>query len=162
MIEFWHWWVAAVVLASVEVLAPTTLFLWLGVAAGVVGLILLVYPLLSWQFQFLFFAILSVGSVAVFRYLYRQTEHQADSLHLNRRAEQYLGTLHTLETDIVNGRGRATVGDTHWTVEGPELPAGTRVRVIGVDGIILRVEAAGEPAPETAAAASSPEEGHRA
>lgn len=162
MIEFWHWWVAAVVLASVEVLAPTTLFLWLGVAAGVVGLILLVYPLLSWQFQFLFFAILSVGSVVIFRHLYRQTEHQADSLHLNRRAEQYLGTLHTLETDIVNGRGRATVGDTHWTVEGPELPTGTRVRVIGVDGIILRVEAADDPAPEITAASAPPEDGHRA
>lgn len=146
MVEFWHWWVAAVVLASIEVLAPLTVFMWLGVAAGVVGLIMLVYPDLPWQIQFLVFAVVAIGSVAAFRFLYRQTEHQADSLHLNRRAEQYIGTLHTLETDIVNGRGRATVGDTHWTVEGPDLPKGARVRVVGVDGIVLKVEPAPPPA----------------
>jgi len=31
------------------------------------------------------------------------------------------------------------VDDTLWLVEGPDLPAGARVQVIGVDNTLLRV-----------------------
>ena len=34
------------------------------------------------------------------------------------------------------------IGDSIWRVEGPELPKGTRVRVLGVDGTLLKVTAA--------------------
>lgn len=47
--EFWHWWVLALVLLALEIAAPGTFFLWLAVAAGVVGLILLLLPALAWQ-----------------------------------------------------------------------------------------------------------------
>jgi len=40
---------------------------------------------------------------------------------------------------IVDGRGRLKVDDTMWLVEGPDLPAGTRVQVTGVDNTLLRV-----------------------
>ena len=39
-----HWWVLAVVLLALEVAAPGTFFLWLAMAAAVVGLIVLVLP----------------------------------------------------------------------------------------------------------------------
>ena len=39
-IEFWHWWVAAIGLIVVEVFAPGTVALWMGVSAAVVGLLL--------------------------------------------------------------------------------------------------------------------------
>jgi membrane protein implicated in regulation of membrane protease activity len=35
--------------------------------------------------------------------------------------------------------GKARLGDGVWKVSGPELPAGTRVRVVGVDGVVLKV-----------------------
>ena len=63
--------------------------------------------------------------------------------HLNRRAENYVGTVHRLECAIVNGRGRARVDDGSWAVEGPDLPEGADVRVVGVNGVVLRVEKAG-------------------
>ena len=36
-IEFWYWWVAAVVLIILETLVPGTFFLWMGVSASVVA-----------------------------------------------------------------------------------------------------------------------------
>ena len=33
----WTWWIIAVVLIILEVSAPGTFFLWMGVSAGVVG-----------------------------------------------------------------------------------------------------------------------------
>jgi inner membrane protein len=64
---------------------------------------------------------------------------QSSATHLNRRAETYVGRTFTLERPIVDGRGRLKVDDTVWLVEGPDLPAGTRVQVTGVDSTLLRV-----------------------
>jgi membrane protein implicated in regulation of membrane protease activity len=44
------------------------------------------------------------------------------------------------------GRGRVKIGDAFWTVQGPDLPAGTPVRVTGTDGEILHVEPEVTPA----------------
>ena len=47
-----------------------------------------------------------------------------------------------LEQAIVAGRGRVQIADAFWTVEGPALPVGTPVRVVAVDGMLLKVQAA--------------------
>lgn len=148
MVEFWHWFVVALALGVVEIFAPTAFIIWLAGAAAAVGVALLVWPAMGGEYQFLLFAMISIAGVVIARFLFRRQEHAADGLHLNRRAEQYIGTLHTLETDIVNGHGRAQVGDSHWAVEGPDLPSGTRVRVTGVNGVVLKVERA--PLPQDA------------
>ena len=139
-IEFWHWWVAAVVLIIVEALAPGALFLWLGVSAGVVGAILLAAPDLSWEYQVLIFAVLSVGSVIGWRAYHKRHPTETDLPTLNRRGEQYVGRVITLDDAIVNRVGKVRLDDTSWKVEGADLPAGARVKVIGVDGVVLRVE----------------------
>ncbi|HYH19411.1 MAG TPA: NfeD family protein [Azospirillum sp.] len=144
MIEFWHWWVLAVLLAVIETVVPAgASFLWLGGAASAVGLALAAFPALPWQIQFLLFAALAIAAVVGARVVARRPAGGDDGRPgLNRRAEGYIGTVHTLATPIVNGRGRAVVGDTHWTVEGPDLPAGASVRVVGTDGAALKVEKA--------------------
>jgi hypothetical protein len=43
---------------------------------------------------------------------------------------------------IVNGRGRVQIADAFWEVKGSDLAAGTPVRIVAVDGMSLRVEAA--------------------
>ncbi len=147
MIGAWHWLVAAVLLAAVEVVAPGAAFLWLGSAAALVGVVMLALPDLGWEWQLLLFAVLSIATIIGGRTLYRRLGLHAPPLRrlnpsLNRRAEQYIGTVHTLETAIVNNRGRALVGDSSWTVEGPDLPAGASVCVVAVDGVILKVRQA--------------------
>lgn len=139
-IEFWHWWVLAILLAGIEVFAPGAVFIWLGIGAAAVGALLLVIPALSWEFQLLAFAVFAVAALGGSRLLIRRIPIKTDDPGLNRRAEHSIGRVLVLETAIVDGRGRAFVGDTLWTVEGRDLPAGEKVRVIGANGTILRVE----------------------
>ncbi len=47
----------------------------------------------------------------------------------------------TLDDAIVNRTGKVRLDDTSWKVEGGDLAAGARVKVIGVDGVVLLVEA---------------------
>ena len=138
-IEFWHWWVAAVVLIIVEALAPGAIFLWLGVSAAVVGAILLAAPEMSWEYQVLTFAVLSVGSVIGWRAYHKSHPTETDLPTLNRRGEQYVGRVITLDDAIVNRVGKVRLDDTSWKVEGEDLPAGSQVKVIGVDGVVLKV-----------------------
>ena len=140
-LHFWHWWILAALLAAVEAVAPGIFFIWFGAAAAIVGLVALILPGLGWEIQVFLFAILA--AVAVFigrRFLHRRMESPDPAL--NRRGERYVGRQFTLETAIVNGRGSIKVDDSVWRAEGPELPAGRRVKVVGADGTVLRVEAA--------------------
>jgi membrane protein implicated in regulation of membrane protease activity len=142
-VVFWHWWVLAVALIAIEVFAPSTVLLWPGIAAGVVGLTMLVAgDAMLWQYQVLLFAVLSVVSLVAWRLYARKHVKPGDETTLNRRGEQYVGRVLTLEEPIVNGQGRAVVDDSHWRVSGEDMPAGTRVRVVGVDATVLKVEAA--------------------
>ena len=67
---------------------------------------------------------------------------KSDEPDLNRRAEQMIGRVLVLEEAIDGGRGKVRAGDTLWLAEGPELPAGTRVRVTAARRDALVVEAA--------------------
>ena len=139
--EFWHWWVLAVILLALEVAAPGTFFLWLAIAAGAVGLVVLVLPDLYWQIQVLLFAVAGIAAVAAWRLYAKRLPQTSDDPTLNRRGEQYVGQVFHLTEPITDGRGRMKVADTMWGVAGPDLPSGTKVRVVGVEGTVLRVRA---------------------
>ncbi len=140
--EFWHWWIAAIVFVVIEIFAPGAIFLWMGVAAGIVGLILLIFADLGWEYQFLIFALFTVVSAVGWRAYLRRHPTATDKPTLNRRGEQYVGRTFTLKEAIVNGQGKITVDDSTWKVEGDDLPAGTKIQVTGVAGTVLKVEPA--------------------
>lgn len=141
-IVFWHWWIVAGLLLILELTAPAFFFLWLGIAAAAVGLILLVFPSIDLETQLMLFAITSVVAVFAWR-KYRETRPAStDQPNLNRRGQQYIGRIFSLSAPITNGVGKVTVDDSTWKVKGPDLPAGTHIKVTGVDGVIFRVEAA--------------------
>jgi hypothetical protein len=137
----WAWFIAAALLALAELFAPGFFFLWLGLAAAAVGAVLLVADL-GWQNQFILFAVLAVISILGGRTYYRLRPMETDQPALNRRGQSYVGRVFALTEAIVNGTGKIRVEDTIWKVEGPDLPVGARVRVVSVDGAVLRVEAA--------------------
>jgi inner membrane protein len=114
-------------------------FLWLGIAAGLVGCLLWLWPGVSPDFQVLPFAGFSVASVLGWRRW--QSDHPAtsDQPHLNRRGAQYVGCQSVLIEPIVNGRRRIRLGNASWTVAGPDLPPGATVEVTGADGVVLQV-----------------------
>jgi membrane protein implicated in regulation of membrane protease activity len=143
----WTWWIGGILLVILEVFAPGAVFLWMGVSAGVVGVVLLLAPSLGWEYQLLIFAILAVSAIVVFRVYLKKHPIETDRPQLNRRGTQYVGRVFTLAEPIADGRGRLRVDDTMWKIEGADVPAGTQIRVTGVDGVVLKVEPASEAKP---------------
>ena len=141
-LQFWHWLVLGVVLLILEVFAPTVFFMWLAIAAGIVGLVLALFPDLGWQMQLVLFAVLSVISVVAGRSWFTRHPIKTDQPTLNRRGEQYIGRVFTLDEPVVNGTGKIRVDDTTWKINGADCVAGTRVRVTGVNGTVLLVDGA--------------------
>jgi len=141
-LDFWSWWILALLLFVLELSAPGVVFLFIAVAAAITGVVAWILPDLGWQISFVIFALLSVVSVVVGRKVWRPGKVKTEDPTLNRRADQYVGKTFTLDTAVENGRGRLNVGDSSWLAKGPDLPAGTKVRVAAVDGSILEVEAA--------------------
>jgi membrane protein implicated in regulation of membrane protease activity len=139
-VVFWHWWALGGLLVIVEAFAPGFMLLWLGIAAGLVGLVLVVWPGLGFGAQLLVYAGLSISSVIGWIWLQRLRPAATDHPNLNRRGSQYVGRRFGLVAPIVNGRGRIKLGDSSWTVAGPDLPAGRIVEVIGVEGAVLEVQ----------------------
>ena len=139
MMVLGHWLVVAASFAVIEIAVPAMVCIWLAAAALGTALIVWLAPGLSWEHQALIFAALAVASVAIGRLAFGRIRGQSSDVRLNRRAEIYVGRTFTLERPIVDGRGRLRVDDTMWLVDGPDLPAGTRVQVTGVDNTMLRV-----------------------
>jgi membrane protein implicated in regulation of membrane protease activity len=139
-IGYWHWLVLGVACLILDVFSPGVFFLWIGIAAGLVGLLLLAFPALTWEWQLLLFAFLSLVSIFSGWHYLRRYPGVTDQPNLNRRAERYLGRVFTLDAPIVDGVGKVRVDDTFWKVSGADCPGQTRVRVTGVDGVVLMVE----------------------
>jgi inner membrane protein len=137
---FWYWAVFGAVLAVIEIAVPAMVCIWLAAAALGVAAIAWRYPGLAWEYQSLIFAALAIASVALGRTAFAGTRFLENNKRLNRRAESYVGRMFTLDGAIVDGRGRLKVDDTVWLVSGPDLPAGTHVRVIGAESTVLQIE----------------------
>lgn len=142
-ILFWHWLVFGLALLIVEMILPTGfVLLWMGVSALIVGVLAWLMPGLGWQAEFALFGILAVVSVLAYRQ-FRPAPAPTDQPTLNRRGASYVGRQFTLAEPIVNGVGRLRVDDSQWRIAGSDVPAGTLVRVVAVEGTTFRVERAG-------------------
>ena len=141
-VVFWHWWILAGLLLILELTAPAFFFLWLGIAAAAVGLILLVFPSIGIETQLVLFAIASIVAVVAWRKYREARPITTDQPNLNRRGHQYIGRMFSLTDPIDNGVGKVVVDDSTWKVKGPDLPAGTHVKVTGVEGTVFTVESA--------------------
>jgi membrane protein implicated in regulation of membrane protease activity len=136
---FWQWWVVGVLLMVVEMLLPGAFFLWMGLAAGLVGVIVLLAPTVGFHFQLGAFALLSIAAVLLARIYLRRNPLTTDQPGLNRRSAQYIGRTLVLTEPIVNGYGTVRVDDSTWRVRGPDSPAGSTVEVVEADGAVLGV-----------------------
>ena len=140
--EPWAWLVLGLVLVGLETVAPGVFLLWLGIAAVLTGLVVLVVAL-PWQGSLLLFAALALVSVLVGRLVSRRPgQDRGEQPWLNRRGDALVGRVFVLDQPISGGEGRIRVDDSVWRVVGPDLPAGSAVRVARLDGATLVAEAA--------------------
>ena len=137
----WNWIFVGALLFILEVFLPGVFLLWFGFAAAVVGVLALTTGM-SFGWQVASFGVVAVISVLVGRRVFHYGAAQSDRPFLNLRGKQYVGRTVVVEEPITNGRGRVRVGDTLWVAEGPDTPAGARVKVVGSKSTILIVEPA--------------------
>lgn len=140
---FWYWWAIAAVLLVFEMLLPGVVFMFVALGAVGAGFFLLVVPGLSLEFQLFVFGVVSVASAIVLRPTLKRLQRvRAQDETINARGSALVGRTIVLDAPILNGRGRVKVGDGSWTVTGPDMAAGARVRVAAVNGTELSVEPA--------------------
>ncbi|MBO9664876.1 NfeD family protein [Dokdonella sp.] len=141
LVNNYGWWLLALVLIAAEMLAPGYFLLWIGIAAGVMGLVTLVMPGLPALAQAVLFGVLAIAACLVYwRYIRPVAEQRNDQPLLNKRGAQLIGRRFVLAEAIVNGRGKVKVGDSEWLAEGPDLPVGSEVEVVAVEGVSLKVQ----------------------
>ena len=119
----WHWFALGGALLLLELATPGFVFLWLALAAGLTGILLALFPGLTWQIQVLGFAVAAVVSVGLAFWWRRRLPPAAGDPSLNRRALTYVGTEAELVASIGPGHGRVRIADSTWSAAGPELPA---------------------------------------
>jgi membrane protein implicated in regulation of membrane protease activity len=135
------WGALALVLFAAEALAPGAFMLWIGIGAAAVFVLVAVFADIPLLWQVVAFVLLSVVSIQCYRRWGRSHGRQSDAPLLNRRAEQLVGRVVLLDQPIIAGKGRAKIDDAFWVVDGPDLPAGSAVRVVAVAGMTLKVQA---------------------
>ena len=137
-VVYWTWWIIGIFLVILEISAPGTYFLWMGISAGIVGVILYIVPELAWELQLTIFAVLSVVTVLISRkYLQKNEENQST---LSQRGKRYIGMTVVVEEPIENDIGKVRIEDTLWRAAGQDAPKGNKVRIIGIDGATFQVE----------------------
>lgn len=140
LIGNYGWWLLALLLIGAEVIAPGYFMLWIGLAAGVMGLVMLFASNLPVLAQALLFAALAIVSCTVYwKYIRPIAERRNDQPLLNKRGAQLVGQRFVLAEAIVNGRGKVQVGDGSWLAIGPDIPAGGEVEVVATEGTAVRV-----------------------
>lgn len=136
-----HWlWVAlGLVLATTEMLVPGVYLLWLALAALATGFLTFALDL-SLVFQVINFAVIALILVFSVKRMLRDAPIVSSDPLLNNRGARLIGQSAVVTTPVVGGEGRVRLGDSEWTARGPDLKAGERVRIVRVEGTVLRVE----------------------
>ena len=134
------WMGGGLLLCILEMVIPGVYLFWLGIAALITGLAALILPI-GLPVELILFTVLSVTIIFASRRWTRSDAIPTNDPLLNDRTGRMVGEVLTLVSAIDDGQGRARVGDGEWIVQGPALPAGAKVRVIGAQGTVLLVEA---------------------
>jgi inner membrane protein len=135
----WAWLILAAALATAEVLIPGFFLIWFALAAFVTGLITLLLPLPT-ALQLGLFAAVAVASVYAGRRWFMRNPIESADPKLNDRAARMIGEIVTVVEAIEADGGRVKVGDSVWAAYGPDAKVGTKMRISGTKGNVLKVE----------------------
>ena len=145
MIEpMWIWAVLGIVLLAAEIMITGTLYtLWFSISALCVAVMLWLFPDTPYAVQFTVFAVLSLGSLAIWRRYYKKTD---TSYRVGQAQGEEIGRV-GIVTEAVspahNGAIRFTqglMGSKEWVAVSSEpIEAGSNATVVAVEGNSLRI-----------------------
>ena len=138
----WIWWlIFSILLVIFEIFVPSFVLIWFAMGA-LAALIAALIPGVPFAAELGVFGVASLAGLFLLRpYVGARNDMREDGRELNNFESNLVGSSGVLTEAIEGGKGRARIGDSTWTVEGPDLPVKTRIRVTSVDGIKLGVKA---------------------
>jgi membrane protein implicated in regulation of membrane protease activity len=136
----WLWAIGGVLLLIAEVIAPGFFLVFVGAAAIATGLFTLLFGL-GLAPQLGLFAVYATLAVLAGKRWYAQPEGPSADPLLNDRAARLIGRSVEVVAAVDDHGGRVRVGDSEWSARGGPAASGERVRITGVDGNCLTVEA---------------------
>ena len=136
----WLWLIGGVILLIAEILAPGFFLVFIGAAAMATGAFVLLFNLGPASAAALF-ALYTGLAVAVGRKVYANLPVNSTDPHLNDRSARLIGRPVIVVEAVDEDGGRVRVGDGEWSARGGPAQPGERVRIVGVDGNCLKVEA---------------------
>ena len=136
----WIWLIGGVLLLILEVIAPGFFLVFIGAAAIATGLFTVLFDL-GTAAQLALFVLYTLVAVMLGRRAYADRTSDSTDPLLNDRAARLIGKVVTVVAEVDEHNGRVRVGDSEWSARGGPAAAGERVRITGVDGNCLTVEA---------------------
>ena len=136
----WLWLIGGVLLLILEVIAPGFFLVFIGAAAMATGLFTVLFNL-GLAPQLALSALYAVIAVLFGRRFYANRAVDSTDPLLNDRVGRLVGKTVTVVAAVDEHAGRVRVGDSEWSARGGPAAVGERVRITGVEGNCLTVEA---------------------
>lgn len=142
-LEWWHWAVLGIALVVAELIAPAFVLVWFGLGAVVVALVVVGFPDMGLIGEFLIWTASSVAMTGLWFKVFKPSRHKS---LVGRSSAQIIGETGLLSEDVDGfKRGKVRfqkplVGSDVWECIADEaITAGARVRVVSVEGSLLKV-----------------------
>jgi membrane protein implicated in regulation of membrane protease activity len=141
--EWWQWAVAGIVLVLAELAVPAFVLIWFGLGALVVALIVAILPESGITLQLSLWLVVSVSLVGLWFRIFKPNIHKT---RVGMSDYNLIGEVGVLTHEVApfqNGEVRfqkPMLGSDVWPCMADEtIPAGTRVKVLAVEGSFLKV-----------------------
>ncbi len=142
-LEWFHWAILGVALVVAELLVPAFVLVWFGLGGLFVALLLVLFPTASFITQLLVWIVASVSLVLLWFKVFKPHQHKITSGRSSAEAVGEVGLL----VSAIEPFGKAKVrfqtpllGSDVWDcVSDEKIAAGSRVKVLSVDGSLLKI-----------------------
>jgi hypothetical protein len=139
----WIWGALGLILLGLEMATGTFYVLWFGVAALCLAIAMWGFPDMPSAAQYAMFSVLSLGSLAIWRFNYKQTS--TDS-RVGQSLGEEIGRIGTVsEACSASNSGKITftqglMGSRVWVaVSNESIEVGSNAKVVAVEGNELRI-----------------------
>jgi len=141
--DWWHWTVVGIALILAELAVPAFVLVWFGLGALLVALVVVLAPPILLAAQLAVWLALSLVLIWFWFKLFRPGQHKT---RIGMSDDYVIGEIGLLTRDVApfeKGQVRfqkPILGSEAWDCIADEaVAAGTRVKVLGIEGSLLKV-----------------------
>jgi inner membrane protein len=141
----WIWGAIGLILLAIEMATGTFYIVWFGISALCLALIMGLAPNLSFNAQLAFFAILSIGSLGIWKSYYRKNDIPNRVGQSQGEEIGMAGTITEACSPTQNGKIiflQGVMGSREWSAVSSEtIAVGQKAKIVAVEGNSVRVSA---------------------